>query len=122
MYDVRVRTSAMVNADTSAQVSIDIKGRLGTTGLVPLTWSENHEVPFRIAQEDRFVVCRPYLGALTTLTIGHNGDYIDSSWHLDAVFVSDHSPEDGQKRTWTFRVGSWLSIDDSDSLWMTIPV
>ncbi|KAF5839075.1 Lipase/lipooxygenase [Dunaliella salina] len=90
-YEVITRTSNLQNAGTDANVYVEIRGIMGSTGRLPL---RNDSIDcFERGQEDKFMVQAPKdLGPLVELVIGHDEcGGLKDAWHLEQVDVVDPS-------------------------------
>ena len=110
-YKILVRTSTIFGAGTDSQVSIEIFGKRGVSGLLDLkpkdALTEDDlpvKDPFENGQTDCFHVAIPDLGPLRKIRIGIDGKGWGAGWHLDSVTVLEVAAE----RSFTFRCGKWL--------------
>lgn len=84
----------------------------GAQGDTPLTALPSRPESFERGSTDDFDVELPYVGALTKITIGHNGRGGNPDWHLDSVEVTD--PE--TRAVYFFPAGRWLGSLAADGL------
>jgi hypothetical protein len=114
-YKIFVRTSDISGAGTDANVWLTIKGQLRCEERLQLKKSLSHLMKFERGQEDVFEFSLAPLGALESVTIGHDNstgllNVTGASWHLDAVEIVDESS--GQK--FLFPCKQWLAKDRGD--------
>ena len=84
-YSVRVKTSDVRGAGTSARVFINITGELGDTGDRLLDASRSN---FSRDGQDEFLIEAVNCGELQKVRIGHDNKGLAPGWHLDSVEVS----------------------------------
>lgn len=114
-YKVFVRTSDIVGAGTDANVWLTIKGQLRAEEKLQLKKSLTHLDKFERGQEDVFEFALAPLGALESVTIGHDNSTgllnpTGAAWHLDAVEIVDGAS--GQRSS--FPCKQWLAKDKGD--------
>lgn len=106
LYRVEVFTSDRINAGTSANVFVTIKGSIE---MLPRTQLKKNRgsssLCFIRASHEVFFIKGPFLGNLQILTIEHDGLKKNHAWHLDHIKITDIK---GMK-TWVFVLGEWLS-------------
>lgn len=110
VYHLAVRTGAVRNAGTDANVHIKIIGEGGATEKVKLAKSEGHKDKFEKGKTDKFVVEKPDVGRVTSIVIGHDGKGLGSGWYLDTVTLD--VPALGKR--YSFVADRWLAKDEGD--------
>lgn len=112
-YSVRVKTSDVRGAGTSARVFINITGELGDTGDRLLDASRSN---FSRDGQDEFLIEAVNCGELQKVRIGHDNKGLAPGWHLDTVEVSVVKGEgsDAGIGPWKFPCGRWLAKDEED--------
>ncbi|CAB4019689.1 lipoxygenase homology domain-containing 1-like, partial [Paramuricea clavata] len=109
-YKVAVRTGDVRGAGTDANVYIQIFGKQGDTGKLPLRQSENTKNKFEKGRADMFTVEAVDIGKLEMVRIGHDGKGFGAGWYLDEVTVE--VPSRGE--IMVFPCHRWLAEDEDD--------
>ncbi|CAF3778487.1 unnamed protein product [Rotaria sp. Silwood1] len=107
-YIVDIYTGNKPNADTDANLFINIYGEYGDTGVRPLEYSLQNKKKFQRNQVDSFIIEAVLLKELRKIHIGHDGTGIDSQWFLNKVVIRS---EDQPYQPVTFICDRWLSIN-----------
>lgn len=110
VYHIRVRTGDIRWAGTDARVWIQMFGVDGQTDKLKLQKSEGHSDKFERGKIDHFIVSTNHIGALTHISIGHDGHGIGSGWYLDWVRVEIPS----LMKQFQFVADRWLSKSEGD--------
>ena len=100
-YKISVRTGDKRGAGTDANVFIVLHGGTGSTGRYKLESAGNN---FERGRVDVFGIEAFDVGALTKITIGHDGTGFGSGWFLDNVTVRDQT----SNKEYKFQCGRWL--------------
>ncbi|GMH36686.1 hypothetical protein BSKO_04559 [Bryopsis sp. KO-2023] len=106
-YKIVTITSNMRGAGTDANVFMNMKGDLGSTGQINLDSSRND---FEKGQTDEFTVSTRYVGEPKSLDIWHDGKGLCSGWHLSIVHVTDTI----SGKVYYFECDQWLDKSEGD--------
>ncbi|CAF1287745.1 unnamed protein product [Rotaria sordida] len=110
-YMVNVYTGKKTNAETDANVFINIFGECGDTGERPLEYSLKDGNKFERNKIDSFIIEAVSLKQIRKIRIGHDGSNPGAGWFLDKVVVH---PEDQHYESATFGCNRWLAVDEDD--------
>lgn len=104
-YAITVITSNIKEAGTDAKVHIELIGKYGTSGKIPLARnSKFNENSFERGQRDEYDIKCQDLGSIRAVKIGHDNRGVGAAWHLQEVVVE--SKLDG--RQWLCQCNRWL--------------
>ncbi|CAF1570540.1 unnamed protein product [Didymodactylos carnosus] len=108
-YKILIKTSAVKNAGTDANVGITIFGDKGETSQLPLTDTKQGKVAsFEENTTNEFEIEGDDVGKINKINIGHNGKGTEQAWHLSLVEI--HKGGDSYK----FTVNKWLDDEQGD--------
>ena len=105
-YTLSVITGDRRGAGTNANVSIEIFGENGSSGVHKL---ENASDNFERNKRDEFQISCVDLGDIKRIRIGHDGSGWGAGWFLDKIII--HSGDGSCK---FFHCGRWLANDEDD--------
>ncbi|GIL93968.1 hypothetical protein Vretimale_245, partial [Volvox reticuliferus] len=107
-YKLRVKTSDRPGAGTDANVYIDLRGDLGSTGKTLL---KNRKLNnFERNNFDDFQITTRNLGPLKEMLVGHDDTGLGPAWHLEYIEAFDSATG----VTWYFDCNAWLSSTEED--------
>ncbi|CAH1776005.1 unnamed protein product [Owenia fusiformis] len=114
-YEVVVFTGDEENADTEANVSLEIIGEQGDTGKRKLitSTSENQE-KFRKGQEDTFRLDAIDLLTVNKVVVGHDNQDGGQGWFLDKILIRRLSSEGIPEVQYICQCTRWLDKDQDD--------
>jgi hypothetical protein len=81
-----VHTSDKRGAGTDANVFVDLRGDLASSGNIVLDNSQNN---FERGKIDEFVRKTKNVGAISSIVIGHDAKGVGAAWHLEQVDVTE---------------------------------
>ena len=124
-YEVRITTGDKFGAGTDANISVNIFGELGESGLIELKDSLLKNPPtgkankFERANCDVFLLKEvPYLGAiLKKLHIRTDASGAGSDWLLNHVEIVDYKTNE----TWFFKCNDWLGTGRDKTVFKDLP-
>ena len=105
-YNISIITGDRRGAGTNANVSIEIFGCNGSSGIHKL---ENAKDNFERNKRDEFQISCVDLGKISRIRIAHDGSGWGSGWFLDKIII--HS---GDGDNLFFHHGRWLATDEDD--------
>ncbi|KAH9519113.1 Lipoxygenase y domain-containing protein 1 [Bulinus truncatus] len=107
-YTVEVYTGDMSGGGTDANVFITLFGDKGDSGERQLRNSETNKDKFERNKMDRFILEAVDLGNLYKIKIRHDNSFINPSWFLDRVEISE-----GRDK-YVFHCERWLAKNKDD--------
>ncbi len=107
IYKVRVKTSNLINAGTSANVYITICGFRHSLPRTRL-FNKYNGLKFKFDRNSTniFKLIGIDVGQLTHIIVEHDGTEMLSSWHLQEILITNTKSQ----RTWLFECNDWLSL------------
>ncbi|XP_061166198.1 lipoxygenase homology domain-containing protein 1-like [Saccostrea echinata] len=109
-YYVLVHTGDVDEAETNAEVYLNIFGETGDTGKRVLLNSNNIN-KFRSGQVDIFEIEAVSLGKLEKCIVGHDGTGTDQGWFLDRITIRE---SEESKEEYIFPCEKWLDVNKED--------
>ena len=110
IYDILVRTSDVWQAETNANVFIQLHGDLRDSRELELT-NSNYSNPFERDQTDMFVMTVINVGNVINVTVRHDNTGRGPGWILDGVIIKDTV----EKESWKCEHFGWLTTEFSIS-------
>ncbi|XP_048764444.2 lipoxygenase homology domain-containing protein 1-like isoform X2 [Ostrea edulis] len=109
-YYVLIHTGDIDDAETDAEVYLNIFGEKGDTGKRALLKSNNIN-KFRSGQVDVFEIEAVSLGKLEKCIVGHDGTGSDQGWFLDRITIRE---SEESKEEYIFLCEKWLDVNKED--------
>ncbi|VDM27766.1 unnamed protein product [Hydatigera taeniaeformis] len=113
-YKIRIKTSNLPNANTTANVYLRLIGEVIESADIHLKESETNKTPFERNQMDQFTVKNlPNLGELTGCRLWHDNRMPAAAWHCEWIYVAEVLPEGSHlsPQGWYFLCNRWLRGD-----------
>ena len=85
-FSVPVRTGTSDGADTDSNLYLTIHGSLGNTGEIRLNALRGNDV-FERGANEVFTFQAANVGEITAVVVRSDGQFMGSSWQLDAISV-----------------------------------
>eukprot|EP00727_Mastigamoeba_balamuthi_P014270 m51a1_g9466 putative sh2 domain-containing protein (1365) ;mRNA; f:547094-557090 len=131
-YVVKFETGNVAGAGTDANVSINLKGTLGSTGRQVLAADKGC---FEKGKTDVFEITCDWVGQLVSATVEHDNTGLAPGWFLERVSVEESDPRgkigmgagwflerllvaesEAPRRQWVLPCHKWLAKDEGDGL------
>ena len=103
IYRIITVTSTQWNAETNANIFIQLHGSIYQSEKSELSQSDN-SIPFQKGQTDIFELRMNNVGNLNNLTINLDGSNSDDGWYLEYIVVHDTI----ENKSWKCECYKWL--------------
>ncbi|XP_071964229.1 uncharacterized protein [Antedon mediterranea] len=110
-YYIMVWTGSNEEAETNANVFLNIHGKYGDTGYRHLYKSKNNDNIFRSGQMDVFEIEAVWLGKISKAVLLHDGKSPDVGWFVDKVIIKESKTA---KNEVYFPCRKWFDVGKGD--------